>query len=275
MADKILKFGVCEVENIVRQVASVIETQPINIIQKEGFSNIVTNLDLRIQQLLIENLSHLITDCGFLCEESDFIDTQNKEFVWIIDPIDGTMNFSRGIPNFCISVALMQNKEILLGVVYNPTTKEMFSATRGGGAHLNNKIIKVSERNYEDGILCTAMSLYKKQYAKICSDIILDAYLECNDIRRFGSCALELCYLAMGVCELFFEFRVMPWDYAAGYLILSEAGGILSGYNNQNLNIDKPTLLIGANNITNHQKLITFVNKYINPKECNYEWQNW
>ncbi|MBQ1990438.1 MAG: inositol monophosphatase [Rikenellaceae bacterium] len=275
MAEINLHFSVQYVENIVKQVFSIVKLRTANIEYKDGFSNIVTSSDIKIQQLLIERLSMLIPECGFFCEESNLIDVLNKEFIWIIDPIDGTMNYSRGIPEFCISVALMRNKDIVLGVVYNPMSKEMFSAIKGGGAKLNGKTIKVSERCYEEGILCTAMSLYKKQFAKVCSDIILDAYLECNDVRRFGSCALELCYMAMGLCELFFEFRVMPWDYAAGYLILSEAGGILTGYNGQNLEFNQPTLLVGANNVSNHKRLMSYIIKHINPKECNYEWQTW
>ncbi len=112
------------------------------------------------------------------------------------------------------------------------------------------------------------MSLYRKEYAEICRDIIFDVYNKCNDFRRFGSCALELCYLAAGKCDLYFEIRVFPWDYAASYLILKEAGGVLKGLNGENLSYDKPTVLVGANNLENYEKLNDIIKKYL--KELPY-----
>jgi myo-inositol-1(or 4)-monophosphatase len=128
---------------------------------------------------------------------------------------------------------------------------------------MNGKKLSVSDRVFEDGMLCTAMSLYNKQYAKICSDIIYEVYNSCNDIRRFGACAVELCYLAAGTCDLYFEYRIQPWDYSAAYLILKEAGGILTGMNGSKLNFDSPTMLIGANNRKNLERLIEIINRHI------------
>ena len=107
------------------------------------------------------------------------------------------------------------------------------------------------------------MSLYKKEHAKVCSDIIYEAYMECNDVRRFGSCALELCYIAAGRCDLYFEIRVFPWDFAAGLLILNEAGGIAGGLNGEPPSLTSPTVLIGANNLENFEKLAGIVNKHL------------
>jgi myo-inositol-1(or 4)-monophosphatase len=107
------------------------------------------------------------------------------------------------------------------------------------------------------------MSLYKKEHAKVCSDIIFDAYLRCNDVRRFGSCAIELCYLAAGMCELYFEIRVFPWDFGAALLILREAGGVARGLQDSELSYTRPTVVIGANNEENYRILSDIVNSHL------------
>ena len=270
-----MKVDVKRIEEIIRKASTIMTERDFNVEYKDGFENIVTSSDLAVQQFLCKNLAAVIPDSGFLCEENNAIDTKDKRYVWIIDPIDGTTNYSRNISEFCISVALTCNNEVVFGAVYNPVKDEMFIAEKGNGATLNGRRIGVSHRRFEEGIMCTAMSLYNKQYAKQCSDIIYDVYMQSNDVRRFGSCALELCYLAMGLCELYFEYRVMPWDYAAAYLILTEAGGVLTEYNGEPLTLDRPAMLIGANNEENHSKLKTFITNRINPNDCSYEWRKW
>jgi myo-inositol-1(or 4)-monophosphatase len=183
--------------------------------------------------------------------------------LFIIDPIDGTANFVRGLGQSAISVALAEDGRVKVGVVYNPYREEYYEAAEGLGARLNGKPISVSARDFSAGILCTAMSVYNKSLAKTCSDIIYDAYMECNDVRRFGGCALELCYLAAGRCDLYFEMRVFPWDYAAGYLILKEAGGELTGFGGEVLDFTKATALIGANRRDNYDKMRSLVEKHM------------
>ena len=107
------------------------------------------------------------------------------------------------------------------------------------------------------------MSLYKKEHARVCSDIIYEAYMQCNDIRRFGGCAKELCYIAAGRCELYFEIRVFPWDFAAASLVLTEAGGVLRGLNDEKPSMTGPTVLIAANNQKNYRILADIVNKHL------------
>ena len=172
-----------KVEAIVREAAKIFKERSFEIKYKEGFENIVTSADIKVQQFLCEQLRNLIPDCGFICEEEDVCYSQDGMFVWVIDPIDGTTNYARGISECCISVALMKNSEVVLGVVYNPMKDEMFTAIKGGGASLNGERIGVSQRGFNDGILCTAMCVYEKRYAKLCSDIIFDAYIACNDVR--------------------------------------------------------------------------------------------
>ena len=239
---------------IVLRAVNLIKDTRFEIEEKGNPSNIVTSSDIAVQHFLQGELSALLPHSGFYCEEEDLQDL-SSEYVWVIDPIDGTANYARGIFDSCVSVALLHRQQALVGVVANIFTGDVYSATMGLGARQNGKPISVSVRGFEDGILCTAMCVYKKDHARVCSDIIYDAYMQCNDVRRFGSCALELCYLAAGRCDLYFEIRVFPWDYAAAYLILKEAGGELYGFAGEELKFDKPTVLIGANSRDNYSRL--------------------
>ena len=150
-----------------------------------------------------------------------------------------------------------------MSVVYLPRTNELFQAERGKGAFLNGKPIHVSDRPFQNSIMCTALAVYHKEYAKVCSDIICDTFMQCNDIRRFGAAAPELCYLAMGRCELYFEYLLSPWDYAAASLILTEAGGCLSDLHGQPLTCITPSGVLAANTKENLDRLTSIVSKQI------------
>ena len=256
-----------ELENtvidIVKQAVLQIKDTEFDIMEKDELVNIVTTSDIAVQRFLRDKLQELLPQSGFFCEEEDLRDS-GHEYIWVIDPIDGTTNYSRGIAECAISVALLHHRQAIVGVVYNIFSGDIFSATSGLGARMNGKSISVSHNSFENGLLCTAMSLYKKELAAACRDIIYEAYMQCNDIRRLGSCAIELCYLAAGKCDLYFEIRVFPWDYAAAYLILEEAGGVLTGLDGEKLGFDKPTALIGANSRENYDRLDRIVSKYIN-----------
>lgn len=232
------------------------------VLQKDGYVNIVTSSDVAVQDFLCQKLAKLIPESGFFCEEKD---QQNacKEYTWIIDPIDGTANYSRGIAQCAICVGLKHLNEVTIAVVYLPRTQELFAAEKGKGAFLNGKRIHVSSRPFQDSLLCTALAVYHKEYAQICSDIILDAFMQCNDLRRFGAAAPELCYLAMGRCELYFEFLLSPWDYAAASLILQEAGGVLSNLKGQSISLTSPSGILAANNAENLEKLTQIVKKHL------------
>ncbi|MGN0224637.1 MAG: inositol monophosphatase family protein [Prevotella sp.] len=247
-----------QLTGIVRDASSLMVTDGFQIEQKGGCENIVTSSDVAVQNFLCERLSELMPDSGFLCEEKDIYDTRH-EYTWIIDPIDGTANYSRGIDQCAICVGLKHDEDMQMGVVYIPRTGELFHAEKDKGAYLNSNRIHVSSRSFNNAVLCTALPVYYKEYAEVCSKIILDAFCKCNDIRRFGACAPELCYLAMGRCELYFEYLLSPWDYAAASLIVKEAGGIISSMDGSGLCLTKPTGVIAANNTNNYQKLLDIV----------------
>lgn len=244
----------------VKQAAKLAINAHYTIDSKGGSANVVTSCDIAIQNLLRTKLLEIIPDSGFLGEESDLIEL-NAEYIWIIDPIDGTMNFTRGIRDSAISVALHKNGEAVLGVVYNFFTDDVYYAERGKGAFHNGKPIHVSDRPFSDGLLCTAMSLYKKEYAQLCFDIISDLYAKSNDIRRLGACAMELCYIAEGKCDLYFELRVYAWDCAAGEIILREAGAHIYRFFAEDF-YKKPLPIIAANSEENLAILYETVKKH-------------
>ena len=252
-----------QLTSIVRDASRLMVTDGFEIEQKGGCANIVTSSDVAVQNFLCQRLSEAMPGSGFLCEEKDVYDIEH-EYTWIIDPIDGTANYSRGIDQCAICVGLKHADEIQMGVVYIPRTNELFHAERGKGAYLNGIRIHVSERTFANAVLCTALPVYHKEHASVCSEIIVEAFANCNDIRRFGACAPELCYVAMGRCELYFEYILSPWDYAAASLIVTEAGGVISSVNGDKVSLTRPTGVIAANNMANHRQMLEIVASKIN-----------
>ena len=247
---------------IVKEAANLVKDAQFDVNSKTSNVNIVTSSDLLVQHYLHEKLKCVMPEAGFYCEEED-LQEEDKEFIWVIDPIDGTMNYARRIPESAISVALLRNNQPVLGVVCNIYTGDVYSAVAGEGAKKNGTPIFASNRAFCDALFCTAMSTYRKEYAAVCNDIIMDAYMQCNDLRRFGAAALEICYLAEGRCELYFEIRIFPWDYAAAGLILKEAGGMLSGFDGKEIPYNRPSTIIGANSMENHEKLCGIVWRHL------------
>ena len=232
--------------------------QDFEITQKDGYANIVTTSDVAVQDFLCKRLSEQLPGSGFLCEESDFWEL-NKEYTWIIDPIDGTANYSRGIDQCAISVALKHGPDMEMGVVYVPWANELFHAEKGKGAFLNGKPIHVSDRPYPNAVLCTALPVYHKENTQVCADIIKETFLQINDVRRFGAAAPELCYLAMGRCELYFEYELCPWDFAAASVILTEAGGVITDRHGKPLTFTEKSGVVGGNCPESHRKLLDII----------------
>lgn len=251
-----------QIISIVREASGLMVTEGFEVSSKGGFANIVTSSDVAVQDFLKEKLSELLPGSGFLCEEED-VHSLGTEYTWIIDPIDGTANYSRGIRECAICVGLRHIDRMEKAVVFLPRTNELFTAERGKGAFLNGKPIHVSDRPFENSVMCTALAVYYKDHAKFCSDVIYDTFMQCNDIRRFGAAAPELCYLAMGRCELYFEYRLSPWDYAAASLILEEAGGALVDLRGAQLDHTKASGVLAANNWTNLDRLVRIVGEHL------------
>ena len=186
--------------NTVKEAAKLAVGARYTIKNKGNVSDVVTSADIAVQNFLKEKLQSLIPSSGFLGEESDAQEL-SADYIWIVDPIDGTMNFTRGIHDSAISVALMHKGTVVLGVVYNFFTDDLYYAELGKGAFNNGAPIHVSQRPFNEGLLCTAFNQYKKEHTPICFEIISELFPQCNDIRRLGSCAMELCYIAAGKCD--------------------------------------------------------------------------
>ena len=230
--------------------------------QKGSVVNIVTSADKQVQHFLELRLPELLPGSQVFGEEGTEA-VRQAEYLWIVDPIDGTMNYARGVGISAISVALVRQGDPLLGVVYDPYRKEMFWAQKGMGAWCNGEPIHTSGASFAESLFCVAWSTYNKSYAPQCLAVTEEVYAQCNDFRRFGSCALEVCYLASGRCDLFFEFRISPWDWAAAGRILMEAGGVITGFEDCLPPHDRTTMLMAANNRSNYEQLRQIVLKHV------------
>ncbi|MCI8489164.1 MAG: inositol monophosphatase [Lachnospiraceae bacterium] len=198
---------------------------------KSGHANFVTEYDTRVQKELFDRLGKILPEASFMGEEESSWSYSDKGYQFIIDPIDGTTNFIKKNHTSCISVGLLKDGEPLLGMVYNPYRDELFYAKKGEGAYLNQKPIRVSAEPLENSILIFGTSPYYENLWKPAFDTAWHYFQKTLDLRRSGSAAIDLCDIACGRAELFFELKLSPWDYAAGSLLVTEAGGHICGAN--------------------------------------------
>jgi len=225
------------------------------IYNKIGKNNLVTEYDLKSEQIIIEHIKEQYPDHLILAEESGGETKNYKNYKWIIDPLDGTVNFAHNLPIFSISIALEYNNEIVVGVIYNPILKELFYATKGGGAFLNDIPITVSNNdNYKNSFLVTGFPYNVDKNPYSCVDTFVKVVLEGIPIRRLGSAALDLAYVACGRFDGFWEINLNPWDVAAGFLIVKESGGRVTTYNNKEYSIYDETIL--ATNGKIHSQIV-------------------
>lgn len=247
-----------QINTIVKNASKLMLEDVSDISQKGNASNYVTQSDLAVQQYLTEQLTRLIPG-SFVVGEEGAERLQTAEYTWVIDPIDGTSNYIRNIGLSVISVGLLKSGKPDIGVIYNPYRDELFYAQIGQGAFLNGKRIHVSDRDFAHSHLCSAMSLYDKRFAKPCFRIIEKVYSESDDLRRLGTAALELAYLAAGRVELYFEIRLFPWDTAGAIPILKEAGAQIELLYHDSLPLDRPFGVIAANSKENFERLRSIV----------------
>ena len=213
---------------------------------KEGKKNFVTKYDVAVQDFLFKELAKDFPEAEFVGEESEN-DFESKALRFIIDPIDGTTNFMQDFRCSCISVALCKENDVIAGVVYNPYTNEIFSAEKGKGAYLNGAPITVSERLLSDGLALFGTSPYHPENTDATFALLRKVFDFSRDIRRSGSAAYDICTVACGRCEVFFEKGLQPWDIAAGTLILEEAGGKALNYDGEEIDFSKPNDVVFAN----------------------------
>ena len=199
--------------------------------QKAGQeTNLVTDIDKRSEKMLIARIQHHFPDHGILAEESGASE-QQADTVWIIDPLDGTTNFTHGLPIFCVSIGIAHKGELVAGVVYDPNHDEMYSAEKGKGAFCNGKPIAVSgSGDLMSSLLVTGFPYDIQQNPYNAVEHFNEFLLSSQAVRRLGSAAIDLCYVASGRFEGFWEVSLNPWDMAAGVLLVREAGGRVTNF---------------------------------------------
>lgn len=206
-------------------------------IDQKGKNDFATEVDRLAEQEIIRTIRGAYPDHAILAEESGAY--SGNDYIWVIDPLDGTTNFLHGFPQYAVSIALKHKGRIEIGVVYDPTRNELFTATRGAGAMLNNRRIRVTPQNSLKGaLLGTGFPFKKQQYLDSYLDMFRALFIDSAGIRRAGAAALDLAYVAAGRMDGFWEIGLHEWDMAAGALLIQEAGGVITdfSFNDQYLN---------------------------------------
>ena len=229
-------------------------------VSTKGPGDFVTSADKRTEKILIDELQKAHPEYGIVTEEAGIINKTNKKNRWIIDPIDGTLNFLNGVPQFAISIGYEENGEIKCGVIFNPILNEMFCAEKGNGAYLNNGRIRVSnKKKINNALLVTG----GPEGASKIKDKIFSEYIKVSNnvshVRKFGSAALDMAYVACGRFDGFWQRELKYWDIAAGIIILKEAGGLVDFFENDASSPLKKNVLATNSNI--HEELRGLISK--------------
>ncbi len=225
-------------------VARAFDRPDLLKIDQKGMNDYVTNVDRQAEEIIINSLLKTYPDHNFVGEELGTTDG-NSEFEWIIDPIDGTLNFVQGIPHFCIAIACRQKGKIVHGIIFDPIRQEEFVASKGQGSQLNGKRIRVSQRlSLEKSVLATSGSIRAGGSRQL---QVIEHLLEANAvIRQMGSACLDLAYVASGRLDGAFLQGLSLWDMAAGSLIIREAGGLVADFDGNEKYLDSGQLITGA-----------------------------
>ncbi|MFP3013698.1 MAG: inositol-1-monophosphatase [Arsenophonus sp. NC-XBC3-MAG3] len=202
----------------------------IEIISK-GQNDFMTNIDKKAEQIIIETIEKSYPDHTLLTEESGKILRKNEDIQWVIDPLDGTNNFTKRLPHFAVSIAVRIKDRTEIAAIYNPMLNELFTSVRGQGAQLNGYRLRIKNNNELEGaIIATGFPFKVKQHSGTYINIITKLFKKCADFRRTGSAALDLAYVAASRVDGFFEIGLKPWDFMAGELLVRESGGIITDF---------------------------------------------
>ena len=232
-----------------------IDRDHLHVDAKSGRADLVTQYDKQVQERLRTGLLEIMPDAHFVGEEGSTQQFAPTGTFYIVDPIDGTTNFIKDYHFSCISVALVVDNAAELGVIYNPYADEMFYAQRGEGAFCNGKRLHVSNEPLETGIVVFGTAPYHEELNEKTFQLAYAYFKRALDVRRSGSAALDLCTIAAGRAELFFGLVLSPWDYAAGALIVEEAGGLVSDYDGRPLAYDRPCSVLARNKLADKENL--------------------
>lgn len=242
-----------QIINIVRQAGDIMlnaDRTSIQIDSKTGSANFVTEYDKKVESFLKSELLTAIPDAVFVGEEGEEKNYSLEGKCFIVDPIDGTTNFIKDYHMSCISVGLLEDGIPSLAVIYNPYLDEMYYAKKGEGAFCNGAPIHVSSQPLSNGIVLFGTSPYNVELNEKSFKMAFDYFKKALDIRRSGSAALDLCAIASGRAELYFELILSPWDYAAGALIVTEAGGVVTTIEGEPIVFNRPCSVLARNSLT-------------------------
>jgi len=240
-------------EFLLREAATLVA------VEKGGAHNLVTQVDIDCEQMICQRLGGLLPGSQFLREEGDSDGDETSAALWIVDPLDGTNNYVHGIPQFCVSIALVRQGQFQMGVVYDPNRRERFAAWRGAGAWLNGQPIRVSQRpRLAESVIATGFYYDRGDLVSRTLAAVQRLFDEpIRGIRRFGSAALDLCWVACGRYDGYFEYQLGPWDYAAGALLVQEAGGRCHDRSGQPLQVQSGSVIASSPQI--HEDLVRIV----------------
>ncbi len=246
----------------IQQQASLLRQEQI---EEKGAHNYVTYVDKTVEEMLVSGLRKVLPEAGFITEE-ETDSTIGDRFQWIIDPLDGTTNFIHQVPVYCVSIALQEDNQIVAGVVYEVNLDECFYAWKDSPAYLNEKEIHVSKNiNFDTALLATGFPYYDYGQMEEYLDVFREMMKSTAGLRRLGSAAADMAYVAAGRFEGFYEYGLHPWDVAAGVLIVKQAGGKVTDFNGGDNAIFGKELICGNKHIHNEmQKLIAQYFKSIN-----------
>ncbi|WP_416545454.1 inositol monophosphatase family protein [Limnohabitans sp. DCL3] len=240
---------------------AALDVEAVRISQKQ-VNDFVTEVDHASEKVIIDTLLTAYPDHGILAEESGSQHgNPNADHIWIIDPLDGTTNFIHGFPVYCVSIALQVRGKIEQAVIYDPTRNDLFTATKGRGAFMNDRRLRVSKRiRLQECIISTGFPFRKgdnfNQYLRMMGDVMQRT----AGLRRPGAAALDLAYVAAGFTDGFFETGLSPWDVAAGSLLVTEAGGLIGNFTGESDFLEQKECLAGAPRI--YGQLVTILGKY-------------
>lgn len=258
--NKILTEAISVVKTAGGFISSQLNAVEQGDIQYKGKNDLVSFVDKAAEEILVEGLSKAFPDAGFLTEEGSAT-VENRAYRWVIDPLDGTTNYLHKVPVFAVSVALIKEGEPILGIVYELNRHELFTAIKGNGAFCNEKAIKVSgARTLSESLLATGFPYSNFSRMETYLSILREFMQDSHGLRRMGSAAVDLAYVACGRFEAFFEYSLNPWDVAAGILLVQEAGGKVTDFSGGNNYLFGKEII--ASNLHLHDEVEGTIQKY-------------
>jgi myo-inositol-1(or 4)-monophosphatase len=256
-----------EIENAARDAGEFIRKEAsafdIRRVEKKGLNDLVSYVDKGSEKMLVERLGNLIPEAGFVVEEGTSV-KKGKKYNWVIDPLDGTTNFVHGLHPYAVSIGLMEYDQIIAGIIYEVGTKDTYTAWKDGGSWLNGRRIYVSEsEKLADSLIATGFPYYDFRYIGPYMESLTHLCQNSQGIRRLGSAAIDLAYVACGKFEGFYEYGLHPWDVMAGIILVREAGGKVTDFSGNEKDLTGQEIVASSGPIFSEflESIARFLNK--------------